>query len=352
MKLRSWALKLHQGIGIFIGLLLAIVGLTGSALMFIDEIEPLINPQVFRVTPQASQVSLESIWQTVRQTYPHLQLENFFLAKTATEVHTIMADGFSFGVYIDPYTGKILAAIPWQQTLEGFIYELHTSFFAGVVGQFVVGMIGLLLVLLCITGVVLWPGWRKLKSGWKIRWRARKSILHYDVHKVIGILSVLFLTTIAITGVGLTFWHQVESTLYGLTFTPKPAVAIAISPDNHPPLALDELLEKANAAFPEAETLEIQLPTSPQTAIIFRKKLPQETDPFGLSSVSLDQYTGEILSIQRSPETPLAGKIMNSLYPLHIGFAGGLPLRILYLAIGVTPLGLLITGFTVWWSRD
>jgi uncharacterized iron-regulated membrane protein len=42
---------------------------------------------------------------------------------------------------------------------------------------------------------------------------------------------------------------------------------------------------------------------------------------------------------------------MNSLYPLHVGFAGGLPLRILYLAIGLTPLGLLITGFTVWWNR-
>lgn len=73
---------------------------------------------------------------------------------------------------------------------------------------------------------------------------------------------------------------------------------------------------KADAAFPEAKTLQIQLPTSPQTAITFCKKLSQETAPFGLSSVSLNQYTGEVLRIERSPETPLAGKIMNSLYPL------------------------------------
>lgn len=59
----------------------------------------------------------------------------------------------------------------------------------------------------------------------------------------------------------------------------------------------------------------------------------------------LNQYTGEILRIKRSPETLLAGKIMNSLYPLHVGFAGGLSLKILYVAIGLTPFGLLITRF-------
>jgi len=351
MKFRSFAFKLHQGIGVLIGFLLAIIGLTGSALMFINEIEPLIRPQIFRVTPQASKVSLESILQTVGQTYPHLQLENFFLAKTANGVHTIMADGFSFGVYIDPYTGKILAAIPWGQTIEGFIYQIHTSFFAGEIGQLVVGIIGILLVTLCLTGILLWPGWKKLKSGLKIRWRARKRIFNYDLHKVIGIFSVLFLTIIAVTGVGITFWSQVESALYTFTFTAKPAAAIAILPHHHSPLALDELLLKADTAFPEAKTLEIQLPTSPQTALTVRKKLPQETDPFGLSAVHLNQYTGEVLRIDRSFETPLAGKIMSLLYPLHVGFAGGLPLRILYLAIGITPLGLLITGLTVWWNR-
>jgi uncharacterized iron-regulated membrane protein len=262
-----------------------------------------------------------------------------------------MADGFSFGVYIDPYTGKILAAVPWQQTIEGFIYQIHTSFFAGEVGQFVVGMIGILLVILGLTGIILWSGWKKLKTGLKIRWRARRQILNYDLHKVIGIVSVLFLTIIAVTGIGITFWSQVESALYTFTFTSKPTEAIAISRYNYPPLSLDELLLKADKAFPEAKTLEIQLPTSPQTALTIRKKLPEETDPFGLSSVSLNQYTGEILRVVRSPQISLAGKIMNSLYPLHTGFAGGFLLRILYVAIGITPLGLFITGFVLWWSR-
>lgn len=46
MKLRKLALTLHSYIGVAIGLLLVIIGLTGSSIVFHEEIDRALNPQL------------------------------------------------------------------------------------------------------------------------------------------------------------------------------------------------------------------------------------------------------------------------------------------------------------------
>ncbi|MBG1241452.1 PepSY domain-containing protein [Nostoc sp. NZL] len=52
MKLRKSILSLHRYVGILAGILLIIISLTGSLLVFHEEIDQFFNPQLLRVTPQ------------------------------------------------------------------------------------------------------------------------------------------------------------------------------------------------------------------------------------------------------------------------------------------------------------
>ncbi|MEH2180217.1 PepSY-associated TM helix domain-containing protein [Nostoc sp.] len=47
----------------------------------------------------------------------------------------------------------------------------------------------------------------------------------------------------------------------------------------------------------------------------------------------------------------MGDKIIDSFPTLHFGSFGGLPTRILYVFVGLSPLILFITGFVMWWYR-
>jgi uncharacterized iron-regulated membrane protein len=87
--------------------------------------------------------------------------------------------------------------------LPAFIQQhpLHHDLFIGKVGQILVGVTGGLLLLIVFSGVLLWTGWRRLSSGFRIRWKSSLGLMSYDLHKVGGILSSVFLSITAFTGV-------------------------------------------------------------------------------------------------------------------------------------------------------
>lgn len=58
MKLRKLAFTLHRYIGVMLGLLLVLIGLTGSLLVFGNEIDRFLNLQLLQVTPQGQRVSI------------------------------------------------------------------------------------------------------------------------------------------------------------------------------------------------------------------------------------------------------------------------------------------------------
>lgn len=72
---------------------------------------------------------------------------------------------------------------------------------------------------------------------------------------------------------------------------------------------------------------------------------------YGRSAVYLDSYSGAVLRVDDSTKLPLATKIVNAMFPLHIGVYGGVWMRILYIFIGIAPAVLAVTGFVIWWSK-
>jgi len=356
-RFRNLNFILHRYIGLVVGIVLIVIGLTGSLLVFQEEIDHfLVERQFGQVVPQQQRASVESIINTVKTTYSDRSDFKLFSIDTLPENSTYTVqlratDDRRTEVFVDPYSGKILGDRQWENTLIGITFKLHYALLAGRMGEIIVGIIALLLLVLSITGIVLWPGLRKLRSGFKIKWQAHPKRVNFDIHKVAGIVTAVFLGFTAFTGFCWNFYDVAKPAIYAATLSPQPPEPVSQPIAGQSPLGLTEILKTADAALPGGVTTYINLPTKPEEAFIVYKKQPQELNKYGDSAIYLDQYSGKILWLQNGLEPSLGDRVLNSFTPLHYGTFWGLPSRILYLFVGLAPLILSITGYVMWWYR-
>jgi uncharacterized iron-regulated membrane protein len=354
VKLRRVIFQIHLYIGLLIGALITLAGLTGSLLVFGQEVDEALNPNLLRVSPQGEPVSIQLVIDTVRQNYPEHNLTRIKLPRDLKYPYEVWLNfGERMKVYIDPYTNQILGSRINSNSIKEFLHALHTEMLTGEIGKTVIGINAILLLLLIITGVIVWwPGRKHLRRGLTIRRGANWKRINHDIHNVFGIFAMPLLLLSAITGIYLIFHAPFERVVAWLTGSPpRPAPPRVASHNGEGFLPLDRIVKNADAALPEVKTTWVMLPSSPTAPIIVRKKLPAEMHPEGRSFVHLDPCTGEVLLIEDAHQAPPGTRIINTLYPLHTGVAGGLFTRVLQFICGLVPAVLYLSGFIKWWNR-
>lgn len=357
-KLRAIAFHSHRWLGLVTGILLCIAGITGSILVFWHEIDRAIIAARFGpINPTESMVSIDAIAATVKSAYASkgLTLNSLDFPSSTDQPYILSLQDAAkhyWHIFVNPYTGQILGDRQWETSWIGRIYELHYTLLAGDVGVLIMGIVSLVTLLLSLTGIVLWPGWRKLASGFKIKWNAHIKRRNFDLHKVAGIVTAVFLAAIGFTGFA---WNipqaNVEAAIYVMTFTPKPADPVSQPIAGQSPLPLADLLQRADAAVPNAKTTYIAFANQPEDPVWVGKKQAGEVDRYGSTSVALDRFSGKIVRLQDGLKPTRAEAIINQFAPLHFGTFGGLLTRILYVVVGIAPLILLVTGLMMWLYR-
>ncbi|WP_138502421.1 PepSY-associated TM helix domain-containing protein [Nostoc sp. PA-18-2419] len=360
-KLRDFVFRLHRYIGLAVGLIAIIIGLTGSLLVFHDEIsEFLLHRQIGTINHNGERLPVEVILNQVKTAYtnqPDVTIDRIYISAKPNAPAVVVPrkqDTDLAELYVNPYNGAIIGNSQkiFSERFFSVVYELHYSLLAGKTGYAIAGIAALLMCILSITGIVLWPGWRKLLNGFKIKLDAHPKRVNFDIHKVAGIVTAIFIALTGFTGFCWNFSDFTNPIIYAVTFTNKSASEpVSKLIPGKTPLELIDQLKTARATFPNAMLGTIYFPRKPQDALSIRFKLPQDDDENGQSYVYLDQYTGKVLRVDNILETPLGDRVLNSFEPLHYGTFGGLPTRILYVFVGLAPLILFITGFVMWWYR-
>ncbi len=352
LNLRKSSLVLHRYIGILAGLMVCIVGITGSLLVFEAEIDRAFQP--YQIVPQSERLPHERLITAAQQVHPALKPHRITVPDSIDRPYTVMmadADDNYTDAILDPYTGKVLDSKPWKQTLGGWLIDLHVHLFTGDLGGHIVGISGIALLLLGITGLFLWTGWRKLKLGFKIRWQARWQILNYDLHNVGGIISVLLLSLVAFTGAAMVYWTPVEAGLRWLIpSAPAPEVTSQVVAGKIP-MTADRILDIAQTRFPTGQLYKFYPAKTPESTFRVWLHLAGESDFTKDVKLDFDSYTGAILKVEDARTAGLVDRILAAQYTLHVGHYGGIFTQILYALIGIAPLGLFVTGATIWWSR-
>ncbi|MDQ1557260.1 MAG: hypothetical protein QOD32_320 [Pyrinomonadaceae bacterium] len=358
MKTRTLIFRLHLIAGLTVGLLLVVSGLTGSLLVFDDAIDKALNSSLLRVAPAATveRISPAAAVEAVRRSLPpQEQVARVRLPRESDGVYEVClrAKGDPRCLYVDPYTARVLGERVPAESFKGRVFALHRRLFSGETGETIIGVGGLALVLLSISGLYLWwPGRKRLRRGFRINFSARGRRLQFDLHRVIGICAMAFLLLIGLTGAGMAFNPTSERFLNRVTASPpRPPQPTFVARPGVQPAALELVLERADEALPGAETVLVNLPQTPTAPFVVRKRLPGEWHPNGRSAVYLDQYSGAPLQVQNALAAPAGTRLANLLYPLHTGRLAGTPTRVVHVLVGLAPLFLFSTGLLMWRAR-
>lgn len=351
MRKRLW--QFHSWLGLIAGLGLIVIGLTGSILMFHEEIEAVLNPELVRVEPTpAGRLPAADLLVSVNRQLPGHEVAgwlfhhddprhaDFLYVRKHGSTEWLIAT-------LNPYTGEVLASPrAGTETFSGWILELHYTFLADHTGTFVAGLLGLALFLLGLSGIYLYRAfWKNLLT---FRLNASRRILFSDTHKFIGITSVAFNLILGFTGA---WWnithiagHWVED---HEDDQPAPAARLYAEP-----LDLDALIADTTQRIPGYRAAYVSIPWAEGFLITFYGAAPGHflTGPYG-STVSYDAQTHAFTEAHDLRQAGPWANIIDSFMPLHYGTFGGLPIKILWCLGGLTPGALAVTGFIMWRLR-
>jgi uncharacterized iron-regulated membrane protein len=328
---------IHRWTGAFIGLVLAILGLTGAILVW---------EGAWIGVPGAHDRLVENpaaIGAIVDGAAAQGRLSRVTFANDEIGLHQLTyADGS--GAYVTQ-GGQVVDhwANEWERP-ELWLFDLHHHLFAGETGETVTGIAGLAGLLFVVTGTVLW--WRSRRSFRFRLWPKRVApgpivAQHRDLGIVVAPLLLLSLGT----GVLMVF-DPLRAAVIGNEVRPKTAV--------HQPgsgASARTILQTAKQRFPNAELRRIAFPQKPGKPILVRLRQPAEWTPNGRTHLSFDSRTGALISIEDPLRGNRAAAISEKLYPLHAATTGGLTTKLLMTISGLSLflLGSLTTyGF---WAR-
>lgn len=355
-----WFGKWHLYLGIIAGAIIAVVGLTGSILVFQDEIDVALNPDLFNISPRGHKLPLGELIETVRQRHPDLVFDYVLTGKPGNDelAYSFLNYKGLNEVFIDPYTAEIKGSRVYNSGFIGVVTKIHTSLLVPVAGKYIVGLSALCLLILTISGLRLWipSKWNRLKEALGVRMTGSAKRLNYDLHNVLGIYSAPVISALSITGFCITFSTPVIALLFMLSGKSPQGVyqllgARSALSKEVKVMSITDVVSVIQSQFPNGRIVRIGMPADSTGS--YRVDIAYGSMPRSgrREMLLLDQYSGKVL-LNSKRDFPGVGKAYLSwLTPIHYGDFGGLTTRVMALLGGLIPLVLFITGWIIWWPR-
>ena len=355
---RIW-FQIHWFIGITAGSVLVVIGLSGAVLSFRAEIVDALNPELRHIpnTTGAPALGPAALAAQVRAAEPALRiaaLTVFAEPGRPARVNFAPPEGQRQGEVrmIDPWTGALLP-VPTGEAFFEFAEHLHRwLLLPRDAGKPVTGTLAVGLLILALSGLYLrWPrrplAWRAwLKLDFALAGRA----FLWNLHAVAGTLALLVYLVSSLTGI---YWafdavRTVVDNAAGEGRVVRAQGMQAGSASAKAQAAPDlqrvwqSFLDETGGDWSLA-TLRPPARNASQVEVTYLRAHPEHER--ARNRLYLDAATGEPTRHQRYADKPLAGRLVNSIYPMHMGTYWGLPGRIVML---LSSLGLALFAVTGW----
>lgn len=354
-SLRPTLLKLHRWLGLAFAALLLMQAVTGSFLTFRGEIERIIHPSIV-VTPTGTRAPLQVLLDTVRAAHPEYGISRANLSADYEGVVLFrlapMGEGALRLVAVDPYRNRIVRDGTIGHWPGEILLHLHEELVAGHTGKTIVGLGGLALLFLGLTGLVVWwSGLRRLRSGFRMILYAGADPAWRSLHRVIGATAALCLIFLATTG-ALMVWKEVFRDglrLFGPVIE-KPTPKVLEETDRLL-LPVDRLVTQAQASYGNMPLQQLRFPGGHGRVVVVLLESKSSARPGAMAQIYYNAYTGEELDRYVAGELPAGNEAVDWLYPLHTGEFGGIPGRLFVLLSGFALIFLCGSGAWLWLSR-
>ncbi len=354
---RTFFLWFHRAIGLFLAIYAVLMGVTGAALVFRDELEQWEHSEVHAPASGPVTVSAAGALERVRQAHPTWRVlsVNFPHPETPYWMVYLLKGQEAKQVYVSPATGEIVAAVDPKAGIAGGLADLHFNLWAGRTGRLVNGWGAILLTLLCLSGLLLWMP--RSRQNLRRQVRARLAIpsgggrrFSWQLHHLSGAIAWAFLVVLAVSGAYFA-WPQPFTQFAQRYLGRNPAPSVPAHPATADLLPMDDLARRAEAALPGLPIQRIQAVSGPKQAVRVTMREGTTAEFHRVSTVFLDPVTGNVLAINRLRERPAGDSFISYLSAVHFGVFGGWPVRLLWFALAFGLPVLAWTGFRLWRLR-
>jgi uncharacterized iron-regulated membrane protein len=292
--------QLHLWIGVMSGLYIAVVCTSGAALVFRIDMQRALHPDLF--TPKASGPHAHPavMMERVRRAFPAERVSGVDAPTTVRPTYlAYSSSGTRFRtLLLDPVSGELLGELQ-ETSFVRTLQDLHFDLLSGRTGRTVNGIGALLLLTMCATGLVIWwPGrsavWRSVRVDIS---RSRKRV-NWELHNAIGFWTAIVIAMWAVTGLYFAFPSAFRATVNRVS-----PITVARTPQSRPgehstAPSWQTLVDAARQhARPDHHVSRVVLPSTDTAPFLVMFSDVSPTPPGApLTSVYLDQYTGELLT--------------------------------------------------------
>ncbi|MDQ0783727.1 PepSY domain-containing protein [Chryseobacterium sp. W4I1] len=377
---KKWSAKLHLWLGLSVGIIIFIVSLTGTLYVFKDEIQNSIRKEAMYLqksaaTPIPISVLKEKVSLELNEKYPITAVEislnpnkpyRFsYYEKNKKGWNYFEEVKINKLIYVDQYTGKILAVYNDKYNFFNIIKSIHWSLLLNSDwGKYVVGIPTVLFIFMLITGIVLW--WPKNKKARKGRfWFSWENLKNwkrknYDLHNILGFYASFFALLISVTGIY--FAYPYVKNVFNVTLSGSlelPKEKEMKSPDSlmaKNTSVYDLTAQETRKLYPSSYSFRIplngknkkgkELKNIPVTIYGAEGRFSER------NTLVFDKYSGKLLVDKPHQKLSNAEKYANANYDIHTGSYFGLFGKILWFITGLICTSLPVTGFLVWWGKQ
>ncbi|ADW70292.1 PepSY-associated TM helix domain-containing protein [Granulicella tundricola] len=351
-----WALfQVHLWAGVLLSLYVIVIALTGSILVFRSEIVRAQLPSTLTSYNPSQTASIAQVIAAVQRTYPAAHIADLTLPSSISPAFVIAAqnpDHHSFYLLADPTTATLY---PRHRTWIDWTYDLHVYLLLGTAhGMQVNGIGAAILMLLCITGLVLWwPGLKLWTRGLRISLRHNWRRINFDAHSAIGFWTLLLVSWWAFSGIYFAWYKQVAAAV--AIVSPIRGMAAPIAPPrptSNQHASLEAILQAIHQAAPQGHLYSLSDPalTTPTVYALVDLRAPGDFSHRDI--ISLSTRDARILTDWHYGQNHTLGDwVLWAMHPIHFGTVWGTPIKILWSLLGVSLAVLTLTGLLMYWNR-
>lgn len=352
-SLRTWLLPLHRWTGMTVGLVVALMALTGAGIVFRPQLEPLLNRDLLAVPACIGRAGVDTLTASASARRPGATPDYIRLTAAEDATSNVPAAAVHFSddmiVYLNPCTGAVIGERARWGGVLGTLEQIHRFRYMPN-GALFGGIFALLFgIVLLIGGLYLWlpASLRGLRQAARFNGRLQGPARMTSLHKTAGLYAAAIVIASMASGVPQAGgWF--ETALYALAGSPAPAKAPAHRGPYGTRLPMEQMRERAEKLVPHPREMLMRFPQEPGAAVDMYLIANDAPHPNARTILDLDPYDGKVLRFTPYAASSPGHKLYFWLLSLHTGRIGG-PLWQVVLMLGALTVPVLAwTGISAW----
>ena len=403
MTRHFWVL-VHRYAGLFIAFFLIVIGLTGSIIVFNQELFNWFDPSP-KISPHTSpMLDAYTLRERAQVLVPHgvvnalefhRKADEPYVAGVEPRIDPVTGKPYELGITsltLDPYNGKELARDNYtgdiwpitQKNIMPLINRLHYQMaLPGSFGSYLFGIVALVWTIDCfVSGYLTFPmsvrrrgdaeqheparkSWlaRWWNPAWLVKWKGSTFRINFDLHRAGGLWVWLMLLILAWSSVGFNLSDEVYLPVMKTVFhMPDPFGGILPKLDRprlEPTLdwrtahstAQNLMTEQAKINSFKVLHEDMLMYESDKGVFLYVVQTDRDLLDDGASTTLLFDDEGRFISVSLPTGQNVGSTLHTWIFALHMAKIWGLPFRIFVTVVGILIAMLSVTGVYIWLKK-